>query len=230
MPAAPAPIRPASSVLVVRDGPPLEIFMVRRVRRGFFGGLMVFPGGAVDRCDHGELASQVVVGEADDLWWRSAALRELAEETGIALGGSGFYPAPEGEGDDLYGALHQKGLTLDARRLTFLSRWVTPEGAPTRFDTKFYLAEIHGDPEVRLDPGELEDGIWVTAATALDREASGEWHMFTPTVAHLTWLARHETVESARVDAIEVDRKAPVQVRVMDDGSIVPAGLPGDPR
>ena len=49
--------RPAASVLLVRDiEARLEVLVVERPARGYFGGLYVFPGGAVDPVDHSELA------------------------------------------------------------------------------------------------------------------------------------------------------------------------------
>src|SRR5947209_15352032 len=68
--------RPAASVIVLRGGgEALEVLLVKRNPAArFMGAAWVFPGGAVDRHEgEGELAL------------RAAALRELAEEAGIAL-------------------------------------------------------------------------------------------------------------------------------------------------
>lgn len=71
---------PAATVLLVTPGHGgLEVLMVRRPPRGFFGGVWVFPGGTVDPSDHVE-----GVGLADGAF-RRAAVRELAEEVGIHL-------------------------------------------------------------------------------------------------------------------------------------------------
>ena len=47
------PIRPAATVIIVRDAEPqYEIFMLRRTHQAAFaGGMYVFPGGRVDEED-----------------------------------------------------------------------------------------------------------------------------------------------------------------------------------
>ncbi|MFV0260523.1 MAG: NUDIX hydrolase [Acidimicrobiales bacterium] len=74
------PIRPAATVIPLRDGPGgLEVLVVRRDEGlAFHGGSWVFPGGRVD--DH-ELAAA-----ADDLAAaRLAAVREAHEEAGLVI-------------------------------------------------------------------------------------------------------------------------------------------------
>jgi 8-oxo-dGTP pyrophosphatase MutT (NUDIX family) len=71
---------PAATVLVVTPGHGgLEVLMVRRPQRGFFGGVWVFPGGTVDPADHAQ-------EDLDpDRAFRRAAVRELAEEVGMVV-------------------------------------------------------------------------------------------------------------------------------------------------
>lgn len=96
--AAAVPVRPAATVMLVRDGEPdpetgatLEVCMLRRnLRSTFVGGVHVFPGGAVDpadgepsitsRCD-GWSAEQVA--DAGGLAFWVAAIRETFEEAGL---------------------------------------------------------------------------------------------------------------------------------------------------
>src|SRR5579862_9673766 len=69
----PAPPREAATVILVRDGDPLEVLMIARNPAGrVMGGVWAFPGGAVDDAD-GEGPCRL----------RLAAVRELAEETAI---------------------------------------------------------------------------------------------------------------------------------------------------
>ncbi|HEX6147720.1 MAG TPA: NUDIX domain-containing protein [Acidimicrobiia bacterium] len=219
--------RPAATVMLIRDGVEgIEVLMVRRHGRGFFGGLTAFPGGAVDPVDRSDLASAVVIGDGPDQEFRVAALRELAEETGLALIGSGVTPAPPGRGAELLTALGAGGLLLDGSRLVLVSRWVTPEFAPTRFDTRFYLAGVGDVPEIRLDPEELVAHMWIHPADALALEESGELKMFLPTIAHLRWLERRADVEQAIAASRGADGRSLVQPRRMGDGSLVPIHLP----
>lgn len=227
--AAPVPARPAATVILVRDVPgSIEVLMVRRPARGFFGGLTVFPGGAVDPVDRSPLADEVVTGSGRDHEYRSAALRELAEETGLALTTEGITLAPDASGSHLFQAFSDTGSRLDGEALTLVSRWVTPEEAPSRFDARFYLAQVGATPEVRIDPHELVDHEWVTPDDALDRLDRDEWQMYLPTIAHLRWLRLRASAASAVAAARGADGRSLIAPRRMEDGSIVPIHLPGD--
>lgn len=152
-----------------------------------FGSLVVFPGGTVDESDRGS---------------RETALRELAEETGVA-GGS-----PED--------------------LVLVSRWVTPRVAPQRFDTDFFIMVLDEPQDVVIDERELVGHAWSTPAEALSMAESGDWRMILPTLAHLRWLSRRSTVEDAVQAARGADRRTLIEPRQMDDGSLVPVYLPGE--
>ncbi len=230
MKAPEAEARPAATVMLIRDGNEgLEVLTVRRHARGFFGGLTVFPGGAVDPVDGSDLAASVVVGDGPDREYRAAALRELAEETGLALTVDGVAPAPVGRGADLLHSLAASGDQLNGSGLTFVSRWVTPEGAPTRFDTRFYMAGVPTEtPEIRLDQDELVDHMWTTPAAALGMQAAGDLEMFLPTISHLRWLDRRIDTAEAISAAQGADGRSLVQPRRMGDGSLMPIHLPSD--
>ncbi len=93
------PIRPAATIIVVREAQPsYEIFMLKRTNQAAFaGGMYVFPGGRVDGDDHlhkyddyrfgpTEAQSQQVSALGDE--WRGywiAAIRETFEEAGLLL-------------------------------------------------------------------------------------------------------------------------------------------------
>ncbi|MEM1434223.1 MAG: NUDIX hydrolase [Pseudomonadota bacterium] len=93
------PIRPASTVIIVRDAQPqFEVFMLRRTRgASFAGGMFVFPGGRVDGDDHLHKYDRVRVEPAHSqapqlnalgYEWRGfyiAAIRETFEEAGLLL-------------------------------------------------------------------------------------------------------------------------------------------------
>lgn len=221
--------RPAATVLLLRDSVRgIEVLMVRRLPRGFFGGLFVFPGGAVDPEDDSDLAAEVVLGHGPDRSYRVAALRELAEETGLALTDNGTVPAPNARGRTLFEALKETGLRLDGSALTLVSRWVTPESAPERFDTLFFVSRVDDTPEIRLDTSELVDHMWVKPSVALRRHSVGELEMFPPTIAHLNWLGRHSDVDAALASAVGADGRSLVDPDQMDDGSMVANQMPVD--
>src|SRR5438094_7301993 len=152
--------RPSATVLLVRDGDPWELLMVRRPGGADFApGAYVFPGGTVHEDDR---------GLDDEL--RGAAVRELFEETGILLarnpdvarvrelvdGGAAF---PE--------ALRQAGITPDFDALVMFAPWITPALLRRRYDTRFYLARMPQGQSVTPQQGEIVDWLWVSPARAL---------------------------------------------------------------
>lgn len=183
--------RPASTVLVVRSNGGLEVLMVRRPDRGFFGGLMVFPGGAVEDCDRAWSSSH------SDAEFRVAGVRETAEEVGFIITESGFVPSPLVRGQVLLDQIATSGDSLGLDRLVLVSRWLTPRVAPTRFDTRFYIVSFEGDPDVVVDQNEIEEHFWTSPRAALKRHEDGEWAMILPTIAHLRWLSRRNTADDA---------------------------------
>src|SRR5689334_19033895 len=93
-----ASVRPASTVVLLRDRDQLEVFLVRRHDRlRFMGGAHVFPGGSVDDtdfpsrtadvCDGIETASMRMPDIPPELAvaFHVAAVRELFEEAGVLL-------------------------------------------------------------------------------------------------------------------------------------------------
>lgn len=96
---ATVPLRPASTVMLVRDAPgDIEVFMLQRTTSAAFAsGMFVFPGGRVDDVDGSaeldELCDGMSDAEASDLlriprgglaYW-VAAIRECFEEAGVLL-------------------------------------------------------------------------------------------------------------------------------------------------
>ena len=148
---------PAASVLVLRDQP-LEVLMIKRHESSsFVPSAWVFPGGAVDPAD-GELGTLHAA--------RSAAIREVFEETAIRLDGE----------------------------LVPTSRWITPAGLPKRFDTWFFLASVSRDVNVTLQQSEAVDFIWIAPKDVLARRR--EFGMVFPTIKNLEAIADATSVES----------------------------------
>src|SRR5436853_6709649 len=87
--------RPAATVIAARDtGDGVEVLVLKRSSESrFLPGYVVFPGGAVDPGD-ADLAVRWF-GDAEEAT-RACAIRELAEETGLALTSDGLAP---GAGD-----------------------------------------------------------------------------------------------------------------------------------
>ncbi len=159
------PIRPAATTVLLRrtaEGP--QVLMGQRGAGAvFMPSKYVFPGGGVDPADHRPLTPGLL-GEAclarlsqhlpdpapSPAALAAAALRELAEETGLTLS-----PSPD-------------------PALRFIFRAITPPGRSRRFDARFFLidaTQIAGDPD---DFGAASDELshlhWIgtDAARALD--------------------------------------------------------------
>ena len=190
---------PAATIIALRPVTGgFEVLMVQRNARGFFGSIVVFPGGKVEDGDVPDGLSA-----NDDISHRNAAVREFAEETGIVI--------PDG-----------------IEKLTLVSRWVTPELAPRRFDTRFYVIGLVDPPEVVVDAEELLWHRWVTPGEALEHAATGEWAMIKPTLSHLNWLARWSSIDEAVASAWGADGRTLIIPRVIEDGSLLPIHLPAE--
>lgn len=220
---------PAATVIVLRpSAEPFEVLMVIRHARGFFGSLVVFPGGGVDEADRSEAAQEAVAGDGLDHDHRSAALRELAEETGLLAAPEGIVSASGSRGRDLYDELKRRRMSLPGNDLVLVSRWVTPEMAPRRFDTRFYLLGVDETPPVTIDEDELVGYSWVTPHEALSRYEEGEWPMVLPTLAHLRWLSHRHSVSDALASARGADGRSVIEPQRAADGSLVPTLMPGE--
>jgi len=114
-PPQPAPLRPAATLVLLREGAAdMEVLLLRRGRQlSAFAGGWVFPGGALDPVDGCADGWESVPAVA-----RLTAVRELKEETGLGIHPDALVP---------------------------LSRWTAPVIMPCRFDTWFFLARAPED-------------------------------------------------------------------------------------
>ena len=211
--ATPAPLRQASTVVVLRAGAstPFEVLLVRRNDRvAFMAGAYVFPGGRVDEGDADGPRDAAFLGEAprfadlttDDEWrFRAAAVRELMEEATVRV-----------SVDDLVPIAH----------------WVTPAIEIRRFDTRFFLTLMPEGQEARHDDGEMTELAWLTPTEALDRCRHGQIMLPPPTWTTLRQLEPHRTLSdllawarSKRVVRVEPGFVESAEGRVLT--------LPGDP-
>lgn len=100
-------------------------------------------------------------GEEGDAALRRAAVREAREEA---------------------------GLELEAEALLPISRWITPELSPRRFDTWFYLASVARETAIRVDGSEIARHHWLAPEAALAAHHEHRLRLAPPTFVTVSWL------------------------------------------
>ncbi len=237
--------RHASTVLLLRDSARgIEVFMERRhIQSDFVGGAYVFPGGRVDPEDRVDeaLCQGLTDREASDrlrldeggLTFYVAAIRECFEEAGVLLAydeaGELLDFSDPGVGrrfEGLRGELNagrqslldiaaRERLRLATDRISYWAHWITPEGQPRRYDTRFFVTRAPRNQVAIHDDHELTSSAWVTAEEALERARRREWMIIFPTIRNLQKLAGFKTADEA-IAAAEAQEDFPaIQPRVL---------------
>jgi 8-oxo-dGTP pyrophosphatase MutT (NUDIX family) len=185
---APIPIRPAATVIVLRDMPSgLEVLLVQRAGElAFHGGAWVFPGGRVEPED---------LAQADALSAARAAELSAARAAELSAARAAELSAARAAG--VRETREEAGLTLAGDALLPFSHWTTPEGRPRRFSTWFFLAEIAPHFDVVVDGGEIHAHRWLTPEAALVLRAQGEIDLPPPTFVSLSVLTACACVADA---------------------------------
>jgi 8-oxo-dGTP pyrophosphatase MutT (NUDIX family) len=91
--------------------------------------------------------------------------------------------------------LEECSIPIDARDLIAFARWITPEGAPRRYDTRFFVARAPDDHEGEHDGSELVASAWMRPADVLRAFADGDIDLILPTQRSLEVLARFDRVD-----------------------------------
>ena len=91
----------------------------------------------------------------------------------------------------------EAGLVLEPERLFAISRWITPEISPQRFDTWFFLGAIDTSHEVVVCGSEIVTHRWIAPAEALAAQERGELQLAPPTFVTVSWLLGHTHAAAA---------------------------------
>lgn len=230
----------------------------RNLNSDFVGGAYVFPGGAVDPDDRHANLDAVCVGRTDadaserlgvergGLAFWVAAIRECFEEAGVLL-------ARHTDGDvvtfadpvvDARFIEHRRAVDSGERRLVeicadedlqlivddiyFFSHWITPEGAPRRYDTRFFVARAPEGQVPLHDDREVIANLWIRPADALARHRAGEFDLVFPTMRSLMALERFGSADDALTAAAAVNQVPAILPRIVEDASGYRILLPGD--
>jgi 8-oxo-dGTP pyrophosphatase MutT (NUDIX family) len=210
----PSAPRPASTILLLRDAPELQVLMVKRHHQiDFASGALVFPGGKSHEGDADPAWSDYASGwtglDPVQRTLRVAAVREVYEEAGILLahkrdgsGGAIVTEAAERAAVDrgaiaFLDVVRRQDLALALGALTVFARWITPATMPKRFDTFFYAVAAPEDQIASHDGHEAVDAEWVTPREALRLAESGERTIIFPTRMNLQLLAEADSAADA---------------------------------
>lgn len=177
----------ATLMLIDRSGPQAKVLLGRRHHsHKFMPGKFVFPGGRIEALDRGmsavselhpdtqtKLTERVITPSADFARGLAlAAVREMAEETGLLLGVKRDDP-PASPGE-IWAEFAKRSVHPDLGQIHFIARAITPPKRPKRFDTRFFTADasaIADTIEGVVGPdSELVELTWVPIeeATHLD--------------------------------------------------------------
>ena len=232
----------------------------RNLNSDFVGGAYVFPGGAVDPADREVDLEPVCEGRSDveasrrlgipsgGLAFWVAAIRESFEEAGVLLAyddSDRIVDLDDSAGVDrwaehriavdngerqLIDVCHSEGLRLAVDAMHYFGHWITPEGAPRRYDTRFFLAAAPTNQTPLHDDHEVIANEWLRPADGLARVESGELTMMPPTMASLRAVARFATAADALAAATEITDVPTILPQVIATEGGVRIVLPGDPR
>jgi hypothetical protein len=120
------------------------------------------------------------------------------------------------------------GLALDAGALRVFAHWITPEPAPRRYDTWFFVAPAPPGHAYEHDFDETVASEWVRPADALERARRGEFELIYPTFRSLQAIGRFASA-SALFDAVDAAWRGPAPaLRVMTPDQGWQVRLPGD--
>jgi len=174
----PAVPRDAATVILLRQAPGVEAFLLQRTEvLEFAPGACVFPGGSVDDGDAdpaigwagpspADFAERLGTSPERARALVCAAVRETFEESGVLLAGpSSTTMLPDSaalapdrrallDGSVSLGELlGRRGLVVRADLLTPWARWITPEISPRRFDTWFFATALPSGQMATLAAG-----------------------------------------------------------------------------
>jgi 8-oxo-dGTP pyrophosphatase MutT (NUDIX family) len=196
-------------------------------------------------------ASAILGVDSGGLAFWVAALRECFEEAGVLLAHPGNDAPGEGilldtsdpevasrftahrdavnaQQTRLLDVCRQEGLVLAADTVYYVSHWITPELAPRRYDTRFFITAAPPNQVARHDDGETIATIWVRPGQALARQASGDIELLPPTIANLKsiepFVSTGEVMDWARV---VTDVPTVLPIVVFEDGQVLVL-RPGD--
>lgn len=213
----------ASTIVLVRDqSTGYEVFMIERPAKGAFPKLHVFPGGKIDPSDS-ELkqycpllsdirASQILSVKDQGLCFWVCAIRECFEECGVLFARQNnkmltvrneferkrlrkWAQNVSTSSDAFQLLLKEHELALATDEVHYFSHWITPEIAPARFNTRFFLAKLPPKQYTDVQSTEIASSCWIRPEEALDKFRAKEWRMILPTLTTLRMISKYANAQ-----------------------------------
>jgi 8-oxo-dGTP pyrophosphatase MutT (NUDIX family) len=196
------------------------------------------------------MASELLGVDSGGLAFWVAALRECFEEAGVLLAqprdaadGTALLDTTDpaerarfeahrleiNEGrTGLLAVCRAEGMVLAADTVHYVSHWITPELAPKRYDTRFFVTAAPPGQVAHHDDGETIATIWVRPTDALARFEAGEIELLPPTIDNLEKLGVHTSTEEVMAWARQVSEIPTILPMVLiEDGRLLVL-RPGD--
>ena len=222
---------PASTVILIREkDDDIEVYLLKRSKEsGFMAGNYVFPGGTVDAedretdkwRDHMDMKMNAISARLggilpveDVLAHAVAAVRETLEEAGVFLARKETQSEEDTErlrrlrtstglsSDWFLRLVVSEKWTLEFSRLARWAHWITPEGMPKRYDTRFFVAFMPPGQTCVPDDWETTHGLWIRPREGLEKNLNGEIPLSPPTLLTLHELLNYPSSEKLR-EALE---------------------------
>ncbi len=215
-------VRDAATVMLLRDTPRLEVFLLRRhSRSSFMANAWVYPGGQLDLGDVHPENRDVICGVSPEeagqmlrtpsekaIGLFLAAVRETFEESGILLVSkdseamdaakrSEYRERLQNQKMSLLEVAQREGLRFDLAELAFFAHWITPVIEPKRFDTRFFVARAPGEQIAEHDSLETTASMWATPGEALDLARKSEILLAPPTIRTLEQISDFDSAGAA---------------------------------
>ena len=244
----PQRLRPASIVMLVRDGDDgLELFILKQVSlMDRSPARAIFPGGGVDGRDGDEALPWA--GPSALEWGNRlgtdphgarvlvvGAVREVFEECGVLLASD----RPDGPLSDVDGEqwrLAREGLVsrelalcqllirhhlvLRSDLLRAHAHWITPEFEPKRYDIRVFVAKMPPSQTAVVSTRDPEAAGWSSPASILADHEAGEI-VLTPTALICVEDAARFATADAFFDHTPVIRTIEPKLERADDGTVV---------
>ena len=124
--------------------------------------------------------------------------------------------------------VRQEDLVLDVGNIHYFAHWITPEGPPRRYDTRFFVAAAPQGQVPLHDNRETVASQWVRPQDALDAGKRGEMTIIFPTMRNLERLATFQCAADLIEATRTLDEIVTVRPRMLAGEEGIRLVIPGD--